>query len=81
MGQITEAVTEEIVYGSVGGSKFRERIDELYKKKKGKPFFRKPKPYFRNGLGKEDLLRAETMIRTLGQSTVNRLAKEAIPNR
>ena len=74
MGRIVEKTTEEVVYNRAGGSKIRDRIDELYKAKKGKVFFK-------GAVSREELVKAEAMLRNLGNSTVSKLAKKATAGR
>lgn len=67
----TSGCSRERIYYSRIGSKIREAIDTAYKKRKGKSFF------IEDDLNKATLLRAETMLRELATSDINRLAMQA----
>jgi hypothetical protein len=68
---ITSGCSRERIYYSRMGSKIRDAIDAAYKKKKGKAFF------IEDDLNKATLLRAETLLRELAASDINRLAMQA----
>ena len=62
--------TNEVRYDQVGGGDFRDRIEELYKKRTGKGFFEGP-------ISKAEMRKAEAMLRKIGGESINKLANEA----
>lgn len=72
--QVEHCQYGEVIYKQDLGGKIKARVDKVYKTRTGKNFFQE------SWVNRDTLIRAETMLRQLGDSNIGKLARQTKVN-